>query len=45
MALNLQQLGDPTVTAALAVALTLIVVVAAAPLVLVWRMWSRIGAP
>ena len=37
--LNLQQLGDPTVTAALAVFLTALVVLAAVPLGLVWRRW------
>jgi len=43
VALNLQQLGDPTVTAALAVALTLLVLFAAAPLALVWRSWNKMG--
>jgi iron(III) transport system permease protein len=42
--LNLQQLGDTTVTAALAVALTAIVALAAVPLVWVWRSWTRMGA-
>lgn len=41
--LNLQQLGDPTVTAALAVLLTLLILVAASPLLL-WRpVRRRIG--
>ncbi len=42
--LNLQQLGDATVTSALAVALTAIVALAAVPLVWVWRSWTRMGA-
>ncbi|HET9519443.1 MAG TPA: hypothetical protein VFO73_00180, partial [Candidatus Limnocylindrales bacterium] len=35
--LNVQQLGDPTVTAALAVILTLLIALAAVPLLLVGR--------
>jgi iron(III) transport system permease protein len=42
--LNLQQLGDPTVTAALAVALTAVVAAAAVPLLWAWRGWTRMGA-
>ena len=42
--LNLQQLGDPTLTAALAVGLTGVVAAAALPLVWVWRGSVRIGA-
>lgn len=38
--LNLQQLGDPTVTTALAVLLTLLIVVCAVPLVALRRSWS-----
>lgn len=41
--LNLQQLGDPTVTSALAVVLTLIVAAAAVPLAWAWRSWARTG--
>ncbi|MDQ3689634.1 MAG: ABC transporter permease subunit [Chloroflexota bacterium] len=37
--LNLQQLGDPTVTTALAVMLTLLVLVSAAPLIALRRSW------
>ena len=39
--LNLQQLGDPTVTTALAVVLTLSVLVCAVPLVALRRSWSQ----
>ena len=39
--LNLQQLGDPTVTAALAVVLSVIVAAAAVPLAWSWRRWAR----
>ncbi len=39
--LNLQQLGDPTVTTALAVVLTLFVLVCAVPLVALRRSWSQ----
>jgi iron(III) transport system permease protein len=42
--LNLQQLGDPTVSSALAVILTGIVLGAAVPLGWVWRGWSRMGS-
>ncbi len=42
--LNLQQLGDATVTSALAVALTAMVALAAVPLVWVWRSWTRMGS-
>jgi iron(III) transport system permease protein len=38
--LNLQQLGDPTVTTALAVLLTLLVVLCAVPLFILRRWWS-----
>ena len=41
--LNLQQLGDPTVTSALAVGLTGIVALAAVPLMWVWRSWAKTG--
>ncbi len=43
--LNLQQLGDTTVTAALAVTLTALVVVVAVPLTYAWRSWNRAGVP
>ncbi|MEX2184683.1 MAG: ABC transporter permease subunit [Chloroflexota bacterium] len=39
--LNIQQLGDPTVTAALAVVLTVVVLVAAIPVLLVRRVADR----
>ena len=38
--INLQQLGDPTVTTALAVLLTLLVVLCAIPLIALRRSWS-----
>lgn len=45
LVLNLQELGDPTVTAALAVLLTILVLVAVAPIVLFRRARRWLGIP